>query len=460
MAEMDFVLPDIFKKRTADMLGKEDSQALFEALAGQPVVSVRANLMKRLTMKEGLESVPWCNEGAYLAERPMFTMDPLFHAGCYYVQEASSMFLGQVFRQFVDEDAPLVLDLCAAPGGKSTHLASLMGGRGFLVSNEVIRSRVRILEENMAKWGCTNVAVTNGEPEDFSGLRGLFDVVVVDAPCSGEGMFRKDRQAIEEWSEDNVRLCAERQRRILADVYPALKEGGLLIYSTCTYNEHENEENVRWIADSLGAEVLSIELESDWNVVDSGFGCHFYPHKAKGEGFFIAALRKTQEELPAKIKTVKRKECKEAGLVKDWLKSASDYVFMLQKDEVVAVPKGFADFVDKMRSEVSVLTAGVSLAQIKGKDLLPLQTLAFSCALNREAFRCVDVDWTRAISFLRRENLLFPDETKGWLLLVFEGVPLGFVKNLGNRANNNYPTEWRIRMAEDKDRYVKVVSIN
>ncbi|MBO5988894.1 MAG: rRNA cytosine-C5-methyltransferase [Paludibacteraceae bacterium] len=454
---MDFVLPDSFKKRTADALGEREAQALFEALAGQPVASVRANVMKRQVLKDGLEPVLWCEAGGYLAERPMFTMDPLFHAGCYYVQEASSMFLEQVFRQHVDSDSPLVLDLCAAPGGKSTHIASLLGGRGFLVSNEVIRSRVKILEENMAKWGCTNVAVTNGEPEDFSGLRGLFDVVVVDAPCSGEGMFRKDQQAIEEWSEDNVRLCAERQRRILADVYPVLKEGGLLIYSTCTYNEHENEENVRWIADSLGAEVLSIELESDWNVVDSGFGCHFYPHKAKGEGFFIAALRKSCEELPVRVKPVKRKECKEAVFVKDWLLSASDYDFQMQGDVVVAVPKDFADFVDKLRAEVSVLTAGVPLAQIKGKDMVPLPQLAFSCALNRDAFKCVSVDWEQAIAFLRRENMFFQEEPKGWLLLMFEGAPLGFVKNLGNRANNNYPAEWRIRMSEDKSRYVKIL---
>lgn len=454
---MDFVLPDSFKKRTADALGEREAQALFEALAGQPVASVRANVIKGQVLKDGLEPVPWCEAGGYLAERPMFTMDPLFHAGCYYVQEASSMFLEQVFRQYVDSDSPLVLDLCAAPGGKSTHIASLLGGRGFLVSNEVVRSRVKILEENMAKWGCVNVAVTNGEPEGFSGLRGLFDVVVVDAPCSGEGMFRKDRQAIEEWSEDNVRLCAERQRRILADVYPALKEGGLLIYSTCTYNEHENEENVRWIADSLGAEVLRVGLKPDWNVVDSGFGCHFYPHKAKGEGFFIAALRKSCEELPVRVKPVKRKECKEAAFVRDWLLSASDYVFQLQGDAVVAVPENFADFVDKLRTEVSVLAAGVYLAQIKGKDLVPLQQLAFSCALNRDAFKCVSVDWEQAIAFLRRENMFFQEEPKGWLLLMFEGAPLGFVKNLGNRANNNYPAEWRIRMSEDKGRYVKIL---
>lgn len=454
---MDFVLPDSFKKRTADALGEREAQALFEALAGQPVASVRANVIKGQVLKDGLEPVPWCEAGGYLAERPMFTMDPLFHAGCYYVQEASSMFLEQVFRQYVDSDSPLVLDLCAAPGGKSTHIASLLGGRGFLVSNEVVRSRVKILEENMAKWGCANVAVTNGEPEDFSGLRGLFDVVVVDAPCSGEGMFRKDRRAIEEWSEDNVRLCAERQRRILADVYPALKVGGLLVYSTCTYNEQENEENVKWIADSLGAEVLGVGLKPDWNVVDSGFGCHFYPHKAKGEGFFIAALRKSREELPVRVKPVKRKDCKEAAFVRDWLLSASDYVFQLQGDAVVAVPENFADFVDKLRVEVSVLTAGVPLAQIKGKDLVPLQQLAFSCALNRDAFKCVSVDWEQAIAFLRRENMFFQEEPKGWLLLMFEGAPLGFVKNLGNRANNNYPAEWRIRMSEDKGRYVKVL---
>ena len=239
------------------------------------------------------EKIPWAEHGYYLESRPSFTFDPLFHAGCYYVQEASSMFLEQALKQTVDLSHPLkVLDLCAAPGGKSTHLLSLISNESLLVSNEVIRSRANILNDNIAKWGCSNVIVTNNDPRDFQRIENYFDVIVVDAPCSGSGLFRRDSEAIEEWSEQNVALCSQRQQRILADVLPALKNGGMLIYSTCSYSKQEDEEICEWLINELKIESLKLKFEENWNVIESDDGYRFWPDKVKGEGFFIACFRK------------------------------------------------------------------------------------------------------------------------------------------------------------------------
>jgi 16S rRNA C967 or C1407 C5-methylase (RsmB/RsmF family) len=240
----------------------------------------------------GVSPVPWSLYGSYLERRPSFTFDPLFHAGCYYVQEASSMFLEQALRQTTDLAQPLnVLDLCAAPGGKTTHLQSLLSEDSLLVSNEVIRSRAAVLKQNCVKWGTQNVVITNNDPQHFNRLEGFFDVVVVDAPCSGSGLFRRDEEAIEEWSPDNVQLCCGRQKRILADVFPALKEGGVLIYSTCSYSKEENEAIADWLATELQMENLTLQTEKDWHIVETtadktnAKGYRFFPDKVKGEGF-------------------------------------------------------------------------------------------------------------------------------------------------------------------------------
>lgn len=455
MKNMTF--PEQFRERTRDVLGAE-YDAFESALSSDPPVSIRLNGAK-CAGPLSLDRVPWCEMGYYLPSRPLFTMDPLFHGGLYYVQEASSMFLEQAFRQYVDAESPCVLDLCAAPGGKSTHLASLMAGMGVLVSNEVIRTRVKVLAENLTKWGAPNVVVTNNDPSDFAVLRGFFDVVVVDAPCSGEGMFRKDAASVAEWSVDNVKLCSERQRRILADVYPALKEGGLLVYSTCTYSREEDEDNVRWVADELGAEILPLDVPAEWNVSSDGLGYHFYPHKTKGEGFFLSLLRKTA---PAGI--FRRRQSKNAisskipPLLSEWVVSPSDYAVRLAGDVFTAVPKSLSAVVDTLASELRVLQAGVALGRLKGKDVLPDPALALSLVLRDGAFPVVDLPWSAAVDFLRRENILLPDAPKGWVLVSFQGHPLGFVKNLGTRANNTYPQDWRIRMASDPEHYEPVLS--
>ncbi len=358
------------------------------------------------------------------------------------------MFVEQVFRQFVDGESPVVLDLCAAPGGKSTHLASLLDGRGWLVSNEVMRGRVGVLQENLTKWGAPNVTVTNSDPADFTDLSGLFDVILVDAPCSGEGMFRKDEQAVAEWSPENVRFCAERQRRILADVFPALAEDGILIYSTCTFNKEEDEENVKWIAEELGAEILEVQLDDSWQVSTIGAGYHFYPHKTRGEGFFLAALRKTSEASLSRRK--KKNDAKnvlppQAKSLVDWLKEPVK--LMTRNDVVYAVLSDYAELTAQLADYLRIVQSGVEVATVKGKDLIPSQNLAFSWLLKEGLFPSVELSWEDAVAYLHKDNILLDSTApKGILMLTYRGVALGWAKNLGNRCNNLYPSEWRIRM--------------
>ncbi|HEX8060200.1 MAG TPA: RsmB/NOP family class I SAM-dependent RNA methyltransferase, partial [Cyclobacteriaceae bacterium] len=288
-------IPEAFERR---MTLRGDFIEFKKALSEEPVSSIRINRLKKPNLAG--EHVSWCSTGIYLPERPVFTLDPNFHAGAYYVQEASSMFLEQAVKSSVDLSKPLrVLDLCAAPGGKSTHLLQLISNESLLVSNEVIRSRAMILSENIQKWGKSNVIVTNNDPKDFTELNGYFDLIVVDAPCSGEGLFRKDEDAMQEWSDENVNLCSLRQRRILADVWPALKENGVLIYCTCTYNEAENENNLKWLSEQKDIELIDLP---HFPGVEKTTGYRFMPHKVKGEGFFIAAVRKKSQERSIRLR--------------------------------------------------------------------------------------------------------------------------------------------------------------
>ena len=295
-------LPIPFVEYTRRLLGNEAFEQFVVALDEVPPVSVRFNPKKQINSTVHKESVLWCNEGYYLDQRLTFTFDPLFHAGCYYVQEASSMFVEQVLRNYTADTPLRMLDLCAAPGGKSTHARSVLPAGSLLVANEVMRNRSQILAENLIKWGYPEVVVTNNDPSDFTQLTAYFDVILTDVPCSGEGMFRKDPVAIDEWSVENVETCWQRQRRIIKDIWPALKPGGILIYSTCTYNTLENEENVQWIIDNFGAEVLSIPTPDEWNITGNlltgaDFPVYrFIPSRTRGEGFFLAAIRKPDDE--------------------------------------------------------------------------------------------------------------------------------------------------------------------
>lgn len=426
---------------------KDKADILLCSLALEPLTSIRRNPSKieqrRFREIFGEDVVEWCEDGVYLPERPSFTHDPLFHSGTYYVQEAGSMFVGHIVKHLLkDLDQDLtVLDLCAAPGGKSTDLLSVLPKSSLLVANEVIKSRSPILAENVAKWGYSNVVVTNNDPRDFSKLTSLFDIVVVDAPCSGEGMFRKDSEAIEQWSEDNVELCVARQKRILADVWPSLKEGGYLLYSTCTFNSHENDDNVEWIINELGAEIVEIpSFESILRTNMSGY--QFAPGLTKSEGFFVAVLRKVSSDGET-IKFKSQKGSVKSDVSINYLND--NYLYKLKGEIVKAYPMDLYQRMINIESLLHSVHSGIAVATQKGKDFIPQADLALAIDFKRGLFPEVELSKEDAIKFLSKENLLFRDAPLGFLLLTYLSQPLGFVKNLGNRSNNLHPMARRIR---------------
>lgn len=445
-------LPADFILRTRALLG--DAYPYFEqALNAETPVSIRLNKHKGVNAPLTGEQIPWCDTGYYLPQRLTFTFDPLFHAGGYYVQEASSMFLEQAVKTCISQPVKC-LDLCAAPGGKSTHLLDLLPEGSLLISNEVIRNRSQVLAENIMKWGQPNVIVSNDDPQKLGQLTHYFDLIVTDVPCSGEGMFRKDEDSRQEWSVANVTLCASRQRRIIHDIWGSLKPGGFLIYSTCTYNTEENEENMQYIAEQLGAEIVPLPLPDKWNVTGSLKGdipvCRFLPHKTKGEGFFLAVLRKAADTTsPIKLKSKNTKEKKKEVIpqsIQNWLKNPADFHFNLHNNIVEAFPTRYkADYLF-LTEKLKIVSAGVKVGESKGKDLIPHPALAFNEALSPSAFNRTDVSWEDAIRFLRKEAITIePNAEKGYHLITYKNHPLGFVKHLGNRSNNLYPAEWRIR---------------
>ncbi len=449
-------LPVDFKRTMTNHLGKEEFAQLAEALALPAPTSIRLNPQKNSqlsTFNSQLSPVPWCPNGYYLSERPSFTFDPLFHAGCYYVQEASSMFLAYILKQYVNEPV-VALDLCAAPGGKSTLALSELPEGSMLIANEVVRQRANILTENIIKWGNPNCIVTNNYAEDFEALNNVFDLIICDAPCSGEGMFRKDPASIEEWSLANVDTCWRRQRDIVQNIWHTLKEGGIFIYSTCTYNPLEDEENVVWIAKTLGAEVLSCHPLPEWGLTETN--THFFPHRIKGEGFFISVLRKTIDNGQQTTDNGRRKKLKDGKKgkitpkipqeLKGWLSENEDFTILEEGDAFRAIPTLHHALYEQVQRNLKIVHAGIELASVKGKNLHPSQSLAMSNCLNKEVFPIAEVDEQQAIAYLRTEALQLPADTpKGYVLITYQGHPLGFAKNIGNRANNLYPAEWRIR---------------
>jgi 16S rRNA C967 or C1407 C5-methylase (RsmB/RsmF family)/NOL1/NOP2/fmu family ribosome biogenesis protein len=436
------------------LLPEGELQLFLQALDEPAPVSIRFNPAKRLP--EGHtpigERVAWCREGLYLSQRPVFTLDPAFHAGAYYVQEASSMFLGEALRQTVDRSSPLkVLDLCAAPGGKSTLIADFIGPDGLLVANETIRSRVGALRENMEKWGYANVAITSGEAEDFARIPGLFDVVVTDAPCSGEGMFRKDPDSIGEWSPENVSVCSSRQKRILAAAVDCLKPGGILIYSTCTYNREENGGNIEWLAGEFPLELLQLEVPGSWQVTETGGGYQFYPHKTRGEGFFLAVLRKTGGETaktaPGNFKNLSAVPKSGLPLIAGWINPGANLrYYQTVSGEIMALPDQWTDVYAAIEKLVKLKWFGVNIGEFKGKDLIPAHALALSSLINPD-IPYLDTDRAQALRFLKKESIELPDGAKnGWTLVRFHGLHLGWIKVIPGRMNNYLPQERRIRM--------------
>lgn len=426
----------------------------------QPITSLRFNPDKYERFSSSSLShpdfdlndpVPWCEYGFYLNERPQFTLDPLLHAGAYYVQETSSMFLWEVLKQVAASDLNIkVLDLCAAPGGKSSLLASYFKN-GLIVSNEVIKSRANILYENMVKWGSENVVITNNDAGDFKRLPGYFDLVVVDAPCSGSGLFRKDIDAIEEWSESNVHLCSQRQQRILADVYSSLKHDGILIYSTCSYSKQEDEDILDWLQDNFNFKTIQLQLNDKWIIDETtspkheAFAYRFWPHKLKGEGFFIAVLKRNGTEKYTKQNQLSllKTNNKETALLERYL-IKNDWLFFKQQDIIRAIHKRWNNDVALLQKNLYLKKAGIQLGEIKGNDLVPHHELGLSTIFKTDIIR-IELTETQALQYLRKKEISVDTDHKGWALCTYKNFPLGWIKILHNRVNNYYPTEWRIR---------------
>ena len=451
----DTLFPKGFIPSLKDAPGfDEPSFTLVHRDADTPT-SVRINPNKPIQLAN-TQPVPWCLDAVYLSSRPSFTFDPLFHAGAYYVQEASSMFIDHIFRTIYNkDDGPIrVLDLCAAPGGKSTLISSVIDSQDLLVSNEIIKTRVPVLTDNQNRWGNSNVIVTNNDPKSFSRLRSFFDFIVVDAPCSGSGMFRKDPAAMDEWSEANVELCQQRQERILADVYPALNEDGYLIYSTCSYSYKEDEAILDWLCTEFDLESVQIPLEQSWNIVESqsaehrAWGYRFYPDKVKGEGLFAACLRKKENTgaLPAyRVKGQGKPNYAEINLLNPYIHQPKDYYFFKLNDDWLVISKEHHESLEILQQYLYIKKSGIRLGKLAGKELIPDHELAQSLILNKDAFLQTELTYDQAIAYLRKDNIDNLDgQQKGWSLMNYQGHVLGWAKLLPNRINNYYPKEIRI----------------
>lgn len=422
-----------------------------------------------------LVRIPWAEMGFWLEKRPVFTLDPLFHAGAYYVQDASSMFVGAAFREVLQQAnirrkasqrALRVLDLCAAPGGKTTDLAASLrqafGDNFLLVANEVVSQRAGVLKDNVCVWGDPNVVVSSSLPTYFSGLKHFFDIILVDAPCSGEGMFRKEAQALSQWTSKEVQACATRQKSILEDIYPALAEDGYLLYSTCTYNRLENEEIVEEFRSHHGLERVDLR-EKMCDVVreSEAQGEHlfwqegmvrFIPGLVRGEGQFCALL-----QTPASSEGPAAPASSESlfEIPTSCLKCATEKVEIWTQDEMkFALPAHLAPEVHTLRKHIKLIGAGVKLGEQKGKNWLPAEDFALNLLYHAPCeslqayrdFEIVDIDTQTALHYLHGDSFSLPHASQGTVALRYQTLLLGFVKNLGARCNNSRPKSRRIKM--------------
>lgn len=430
-------------------LSAAEKQALSEAHQQPVPISVRFNPFKICTPKFSIkEPVIWCNHAVYLPERPQFIFDPLIHAGAYYVQEASSMFLHEIIRQlFGTSTDKIVLDLCAAPGGKSTLLSSFFKD-GLVLSNEVIKSRAAILEENIVKWGLGNVVVSNADPAQINSLKGMFDAIVVDAPCSGSGLFRKDTQALQEWSIHNVYLCAERQQRILAQVVPALKKDGFLIYSTCSFSYEEDEAILDWITKEFNLSSIKINIQAfkgvkEYITQEKNYGYHFFPHLIQGEGFYITVLQKNaEEELMCDKKLLQKISLQENNLLQNHFSFNETINFFKIGNLIHAFPEKYLEALSILAKHLHIKYAGTALGEIKGKSFIPHHASALNPFIQPQMNR-IELNEEEAIAYLKKQ-LVAIDAPNGWHLITYQQLGLGYIKHMGNRYNNYYPVEWRI----------------
>lgn len=449
------MLPKDFVTALEDQLGVEEAGSLLSTLTQLTPTTIRLHPSKGSNFSDGAP-IPWCPQGKLLDLRPIFTLDPYFHAGAYYVQEASSMFLWYVLEALVSHDAsPLVLDLCGAPGGKATLIGDFLQGKGLIVTNEVIQSRTAALRTNILKSGYQNIVVANNDPRDFSNLTGLFDIVVVDAPCSGEGMFRKDPKTIEEWSINNVEKCALRQRRIIDNIIPCIKSEGFLIYSTCTFNDNENIDNVGFFAQKYNMQSVVLDFPEDWGiqvlVKNNVVGYQFYPHKTIGEGFFIAILKAPSKSYA--INTKQRPPSPKlidvdkgaATIVKEWLASDDIELYYDKNRQIHALPYGIIETINLIGMYTRLIHAGITVGEVNKTVFIPHHGLALSNLISshvqRHEFNTNDV-----LLFLKKNITEVKLNQKGWVLATYKDLGVGWFKNLGHRINNYVPEEYRIRM--------------
>lgn len=446
-------LPEEFVRSMREMLGDE-AERLFSALDTPAEVSIRVNPAKPAEVFEG-EAIGWSPNGRYLAERPQFTLDPLMHGGAYYVQEASSQFVAHILRED-NLEGGRVLDMCAAPGGKTTVYSSLVGRRGLVVANDINRGRTLALSDNVQRWGMGNVVVTCNEPEHIGAFEQWFDVVAVDAPCSGEGMFRKMDEAREEWTPASVEQCVARQRDILAEAWRALRPGGKLIYSTCTFNDREDEGIVRWLVEEYGDEIVAaerVDTEDKWGIVRSDIGpfqCfHFYPHSARGEGFFAAVACKTEGVTKRRTPKGRRKvfttlQSKDLAEVSRWVDDAKTMSFRCVGDIVYGYSSAVMEDVIQLSESLSVVYSGVAMGQIFKGTLKPEHSLALFVGRNRDVVPEVELSLEDAQNYLRRQDIDAKQFSEGVNVVTYKGVAIGFIKRIGARCNNMYPKDLRI----------------
>ncbi len=455
----DKFLPDGFKAMIREEIGENKAEILFSALCGEPETSIRVNRRKHPAMPlyPDMQTVSWCSSGSYLPKRPSFTSNPLLHAGAFYVQDASSMIYETIVEAISDGNPVAACDLCAAPGGKTTAILNALPDGSVMLANEFTPSRATILKENLCKYGYPDVIVTNTDTSRLAAMKERFDIVAVDAPCSGEGMMRKEEAARSQWSEGLIKQCAALQREILSNAAEMLVPGGYLIYSTCTFNTSEDEENAAWIADNLGLEPLDTHLAGSYGIEPQAKGnipcLRFMPGFTRGEGLFISVFRRPDEHLatarPLKSKKKGRKEGKEKvdpklmALAKSLIDG--DYEIINHDGHLLALSLSTAALLETIPKGVRIMSAGVEIGEIKGKDLIPSHQLAMSTAMAHH-FPKVELSLEEALLYLGKETISLPEGTpKGYVTVTFQGFPLGFLKNLGNRSNNLYPSEYRIR---------------
>ncbi len=449
-------LPVAFTERMRKQLGVEEAEHLFEALDSASPVAVRLNPAKcgEVGVWSSGEAIAWSKWGRKLGERPSFTLDTAFHAGAYYVQEAASQFIDHIISQ-EDLRGKRVLDMCSAPGGKTTIYSTAVGEEGLVVANEYVRSRANVLADNVRKWGMGNVLVTNNAPEHIAQFEGWFDVVAVDAPCSGEGMFRKEEAAREDWSEEAVKMCAARQLSIVREAWQSLKEGGLFIYSTCTFNEEEDEGVLRTFIEEKGdvfEPSQSVDIEDTWGIVKGEVGAfqtfRFFPHRTDSEGLFVAVARKaesTTQRTPKSRKKVMQEVDKTSRqeLVR-WLQAADRHTFAVVADTIYAYRTEQYKAVQALSEGLTAIYSGVAMGQIFKGKLKPDWALSQYVGLRRESVATEELDETRALDYLRKRDIAVGDMVEGINLVTHEGRALGFVKRVGARCNNLYPNSLKI----------------